>query len=71
MVAGEESKEAEDQEHREKRVSEVVYPSWSTIPPKYVIFGLCLSSLELLCLIYLVLIPCFSYWRIVLTSRRI
>ncbi|KAM3363035.1 hypothetical protein P3S68_017889 [Capsicum galapagoense] len=33
VVAGEESKEAEDQEHREKRVSEVVYPSRSTIPP--------------------------------------
>ncbi|KAF3666099.1 putative peptide methionine sulfoxide reductase A5-like [Capsicum annuum] len=32
VVAGEESKEAEDQEHREKRVSEVVYPSQFAIP---------------------------------------
>ncbi|XP_059293076.1 zinc finger CCCH domain-containing protein 30 [Lycium ferocissimum] len=32
MVAGEESKEAEDQERREKRVLEAVYPSQSAIP---------------------------------------
>lgn len=40
MVAGEESKEAEAQKHREKRVLEAVYPSRSAIPPKYVVFGL-------------------------------
>ncbi|KAJ8545752.1 hypothetical protein K7X08_018335 [Anisodus acutangulus] len=33
VVAGEESKEAEDQDHREKRVLEAVYPSRSAIPP--------------------------------------
>ncbi|KAJ8567607.1 hypothetical protein K7X08_019815 [Anisodus acutangulus] len=33
VVAGEESKEAEDQERREKRVLEAVYPSRSAIPP--------------------------------------
>ncbi|OIT37750.1 PREDICTED: zinc finger CCCH domain-containing protein 45-like [Nicotiana attenuata] len=33
MVAGEESKEAEAQKHREKRVLEAVYPSRSAIPP--------------------------------------
>ncbi|CAN4078765.1 unnamed protein product [Withania somnifera] len=32
VVAGEESKEAENQEHREKRVLEAVYPSRSAIP---------------------------------------
>ncbi|XP_049383721.1 zinc finger CCCH domain-containing protein 45-like [Solanum stenotomum] len=33
VVAGEESKEAGDQEHREKRVLEVVFPCRSAIPP--------------------------------------
>lgn len=33
VVAGEESKEAGDQEHREKTVLEVVFPSQSAIPP--------------------------------------
>nr|XP_016490469.1 PREDICTED: zinc finger CCCH domain-containing protein 45-like [Nicotiana tabacum] len=33
MVAGEESKEAEAQKHREKRLLEAVYPSRSAIPP--------------------------------------
>ncbi|XP_009611980.1 zinc finger CCCH domain-containing protein 45 [Nicotiana tomentosiformis] len=33
VVAGEESKEAEAQKHREKRVLEAVYPSRSAIPP--------------------------------------
>lgn len=40
MAAGEESEEAEDKEHREKRVHEVAYPCWSAVPPKHVNFGL-------------------------------
>lgn len=34
MVAGEESKEVGNQEHREKRVLEAVYPCLSAIPLK-------------------------------------
>ncbi|PHT51052.1 hypothetical protein CQW23_10799 [Capsicum baccatum] len=44
VVAGEESKEAEDQEHREKRVSEVVYPSRFAIPSNCKLPGACPSS---------------------------
>lgn len=59
MVAGEESKEAEDQEHREKRVLEAVYPSRSAIPSKYVKIGLISWVYSFFVSIYLVVIPFF------------